>query len=179
MLQHGACVLDINSDEESERRRQRERAEGKENIAPLDDISQTSYPRAARHAASTDEMVIEKERSPLGEMDPKQYYSEGCDENSVVTVADDEDEETAAHYGFQFIPGANFSAPIQAGEEADSMTRQEPVEEESASIEELMQKANNSAPSAAVLEPIEGTGESFEVWESSSAKDETESVTGR
>lgn len=178
MLQHGACVLDISSDEESERRRQRERAEGKENIAPLDDISQTSYPRAARHTASTDEMVIEKERSPLGEMDPTQYYSEGCDENSVVTVADDEDEETAAQYGSQFIPGANFSASIQAGEEADSMTRQEPVEEESASIEELIQKADNSVPSAAVFEPIEGTGESFEVWESSSAKDETESVTG-
>lgn len=168
MLQHGACVLDISSDEESEKRRQRERAEGKENLPPLDDISQTSYPRAVRNTASIDEMVVEKERSPLGEMDPKDYYSEGCDENSVVTVADDEDEdeETAAHYGLQFIPGANFSASNQAEEEADS-------------VEELMQKADSAAPSAAVLEPVEDTGESFEVWESSSAKDETESVTGR
>lgn len=41
-------------------------------------------------------------------------------------------------------------------------------------VEELMQKREELAPCAAVLEPMEGTGDSFELWESGSAKDETE-----
>jgi hypothetical protein len=35
---------------------------------------------------------------------------------------------------------------------------------------------SGSSSKAAVLQPMEGTGESFELWESSSAKDETEAI---
>ncbi|GAW12473.1 hypothetical protein ANO14919_018420 [Xylariales sp. No.14919] len=179
LLQHSTCVLDISSDEESESRRLRERAEGKENIPPVDDISQTSRPRAARFAADADEMVVEKERNPLGEMDPRQYYPKGCDENSIVVIPGEEDEETPMSNDIQFVSEVDPSAPVECETEAtaDSIAQPEPAEDENAaSVEELMRKTDGSAPGAAVLEPMEGTGESFEVWESSSAKDETEAI---
>ncbi|KAK8017387.1 hypothetical protein PG993_013713 [Apiospora rasikravindrae] len=166
LLQHSTCTLDISSDEESARRQQRERAEGKENVPPVDDVSQTARPRAARLTADADDMFVEKERSPLGEMDIKSYFPEGCDETSVIIIPGDEEEEQQ--------PGNKDleSAPeIQVGESAVP----KPVVEDGAkSIDELLQKSDEPAPSAALLQPIEGTGESFEVWESSSAKDENE-----
>ncbi|KAI1415423.1 hypothetical protein F5Y13DRAFT_8822 [Hypoxylon sp. FL1857] len=171
LLQHSTCVLDISSDEESESRRQRERAEGKENVPPTDDISQTSRPRAARQVMD-DEMVFEKERNPLGEMDVRDYYSEGCDENSVIIIPGDEENEQPQQ---QDENGFQFTSELKATESETAL--QPTVEDEVKSIDELMQKTDEPAPSAAVLEPMEGTGESFEVWESGSAKDEAETAT--
>ncbi|XXH00121.1 hypothetical protein Hte_006463 [Hypoxylon texense] len=173
LLQHSTCVLDISSDEESESRRQRERAEGKENVPPMDDISQTSRPRAARQAApAEDEMVFEKERNPLGELDAREYYSEGCDENSVIIIpADEEDDEQPqqqqADNGLDFTPEmGSVESDIPQPEAEDGMK----------SVEELMVKTDEPAPGAALLEPMEGTGECFEVWESGSAQDEAETA---
>ncbi|KAI5924187.1 hypothetical protein F4810DRAFT_149173 [Camillea tinctor] len=165
LLQHSTCVLDISSDEESETRRQRERAEGKENVPPADDVSQTtssSRSRAAR-CSDADAMVVEKERRPLGEMDVKEYYSEGCDENSVVIVPGDGDDNEEDEQQNQ----QSELKPVIEDDEAEE-------EESDKTAEELMQKSEEPAPCAAVLEPLEGTGESFEVWESGSAKDEAE-----
>lgn len=167
LLQHSTCVLDISSDEENESRRQRERAEGKENIPPVDDVSQTSRPRAARLAAGADDMIVEKERNPLGEMDPKQYYAEGCYEDSIVIVPGEDDDENLPNE-LNIPSEANISAPVDA--ETGNFGEEKPT------VEDLMQKTDTPAPGAALLEPLEGTGESFEVWESSSAKDETEAA---
>ncbi|KAL7625260.1 hypothetical protein AAE478_004476 [Parahypoxylon ruwenzoriense] len=170
LLQHSTCVLDISSDEESETRRQRERAEGKENVPPADDISQTSRLRIAARKASEDEMVFEKERKPLGEMDAREYYSEGCDENSIVIVPGDEDEDQDRQAG-----NGRESAPVLKF--AQDGAPEPSIDDGSKTVEELMQNTDEPAPGAAVLEPIEGTGESFEVWESGSAKDEAETAT--
>ncbi|KID93377.1 thymidylate kinase, partial [Metarhizium majus ARSEF 297] len=161
LLQHGTCVLDISSDEESEQKARRENAEGrdKENIPPVDDVSQTSARRA--RALAADDMIVEKERIALGEMNTADFYADGCDKSSVIIVpADDEEQEQSgdeAHTGqdFAFAPElVKTSSP-------------------SKDIEELM--AKSQLPSkAAVLRPIEGTGESFDLWESGSAQDETE-----
>lgn len=168
LLQHSTCTLDISSDEESERRQQRERAEGKENVPPIDDVSQTARPRAARLAADADDMFVEKERSPLGEMDVKSYFADGCDESSVVIIpGDDEEEQQPVKTDFESVPEIKIDASAVPGPVVADGTK---------SIDELMQKADEPAPAAALLQPIEGTGESFEVWESSSAKDETEAV---
>ncbi|KAH9909591.1 hypothetical protein F4778DRAFT_5286 [Xylariomycetidae sp. FL2044] len=174
LLQHSTCVLDISSDEESESRKQRERLEGKENVPPVDDISQTSRPRASRHASQMDDMIVEKERNPLGEMDVKDYYSEGLDENSVIIVPGDDDEEDRAKNNFEFAPELK---PVECTSE--SSMPPPPVgmaHEITKTAEELMQQSDEPAPGAALLQPMEGTGESFEVWESGSAKDEAETV---
>ncbi|KAI1745916.1 hypothetical protein F4680DRAFT_442188 [Xylaria scruposa] len=185
-LNHKTSGLDLMSEEQKRKKLQEEYEEGKENHPPLDDVSQTSQPpsRAVRGASNTDEMVLEKERNPLGEMDPKDYYSEGCDENSIIMVPGDEDEETPVQndHDHRLASEVEFSVPA-VGEYAEADVIAEPEfpeeeEEKCASVEELMQKTDHAAPGAAVLEPLEGTGESFEVWESSSAKDEAEAVSG-
>ncbi|KAI0884304.1 uncharacterized protein GGS22DRAFT_165323 [Annulohypoxylon maeteangense] len=170
LLQHSTCVLDISSDEENESRRQRERAEGKENVPPMDDVSQTSRPRAVRQM-SEDEMVFEKERNPLGEMNVRDYYSEGCDENSIIIVPGDDEEDSQPQQ-------AQGDLEYASDKSAEPDVPAELINEDGVqSVDELMQKTDEPAPGAAVLEPMEGTGESFEVWESGSAKDEAEMAT--
>ncbi|KAK1979779.1 hypothetical protein LZ30DRAFT_783196 [Colletotrichum cereale] len=169
MLQHGTCVLDISSDEESERKASRDRAEGrdKENVPPVDDVSQTSARRSVRRT-DEDDMIFEKERIALGEMDASEFYAIGCDESSVIIIPadEDEDEETPTKPA---LPATNNVAP-----EIKADTSLIPLEEKD--VDELMGKLADPAPKAALLEPIEGTGETFELWESGSAKDETELV---
>ncbi|KAI1817186.1 hypothetical protein GGS20DRAFT_78862 [Poronia punctata] len=176
LLQHGTCILDISSDEENETRRERERAEGKENVPPLDDISQTSRPRAARRVTNADDMMVEKARNPLGEMDPKEYYSQGHDENSVVIVHDDEDETVDNDFHFSSEPSQPNVPEVSSDvvPEAESDNSDNAVEGVPLSVEQLMGENAVPEPVAASLQPIEGTDESFEFWESSSAKDEAE-----
>lgn len=161
MLQHGTCVLDISSDEESQRKASRDRAEGrdKENVPPMDDVSQTTARRAPR--LGVDDMVVEKERIALGEMNAADFFPEGCDETSVIFIAEDEEAETdredeSALQDFEFAPQIETAEPEN--------------------VEALMAKPTDTSSKAAVLQPMEGTGESFDLWESESAKDETEVV---
>ncbi|KAK2033010.1 hypothetical protein LX32DRAFT_128152 [Colletotrichum zoysiae] len=169
MLQHGTCVLDISSDEESERKASRDRAEGrdKENVPPVDDVSQTSERRSVRRT-DDDDMMFEKERTALGEMDASAFYAIGCDESSVIIIPADEDEDEEAPTR-PALPVADSASPEI---EADPLVV--PLEEKD--LDELMGKSADPAPKAALLEPIEGTGETFELWESGSAKDETDVV---
>jgi hypothetical protein len=156
LLQHSTCTLDISSDEESEIKARAEKAEGrdKENIPPADDVSQTS---ARRAAASPDDMVLDKARGrPLAEMNAEDFYAVGCDGSSVVIVPGDEDEEE------------EVAAPA-----VDDTYEFAPELKADLSIDAIMGKSDPAAK-AAVLEPIEGTGESFDLWESGSAKDEAE-----
>ncbi|KAI1487799.1 hypothetical protein F5X96DRAFT_672287 [Biscogniauxia mediterranea] len=179
LLQHSTCVLDISSDEESETRRQRERAEGKENVPPADDVSQTtSSSRSRARHADVDAMIVEKERCPLGEMDVKEYYSEGCDENSVVIVPGDDHEEEEEDQPSSSSSSSATTKIVDLGlkpvEEEEEEADADADAESDKTAEQLMRKTEEPAPCAAVLEPLEGTGESFEVWESGSAKDEAE-----
>ncbi|KAK0668079.1 hypothetical protein QBC41DRAFT_129076 [Cercophora samala] len=179
LLQHGTCTLDISSDEESERRQSRDRAEGrdKENIPPADDVSQTSARQAAR-VGDVDDMIIEKQRGPLAEMNAADYYAEGCTEDSVVLVPWDEEEAGTVvgdndqhqhQHQHHTLPGKDEQPPCD-GEQGQQRVTLAHVE--SVNVDDIM--SNNDGPSlqAAVLEPMEGTGESFELWESTSAKDE-------
>ncbi|KAL7933953.1 hypothetical protein V8C35DRAFT_302856 [Trichoderma chlorosporum] len=164
LLQHSTCTLDISSDEESEQRAKRDGAEGrdKENIPPADDVSQTSSQRA-RPALKCDEMIFEKQRVALGEMNAADFYAEGYDESSVILILEDEEPEA---------PVASISKiPEEPEEEEDELEIHQ-------DIDALISKSDNTSSKAAVLQPIEGAGESFELWESSSAKDEAESVAG-
>lgn len=160
LLQHGTCVLDISSDEESERKIIREEAEGldKENVPPMDDVSQTAR-RTAR--SSPDDMVVEKERVALGEMNAADFYAEGLDESSVILIHDDEEQPREA----------KPMEPAKVTSEVKSLPSLPESEED---IDALMSKSSRGSSKAAVLEPLEGTGESFELWESGSNKDDTE-----
>ncbi|UKZ93401.1 uncharacterized protein TrAFT101_008316 [Trichoderma asperellum] len=166
LLQHSTCTLDISSDEETEQRAKRDGAEGrdKENIPPPDDVSQTSAQQTSQPKG--EEMVIEKERVALGEMNAADFYADGCDETSVILIHED-DEEPEAPHAISNIP--------EEEEEEEPEEDEEPELEIHEDIDDLISRPDNSSSKAAVLQPIEGTGESFELWESGSAKDEAES----
>jgi hypothetical protein len=185
LLQHSTCTLDISSDEESERRASRDRAEGrdKENIPPADDISQTSarFNTARAAAADFDDMVVEKQRGPLAEMNVADYYAEGCDEASVVIVPGDEDDEgeEAAAAASNLSPVAEVEEEPQPPQEDHQLDSQPPrprfdlADVDAVDVDDIMGNGDRAA-NAAVLDPVPGTGESFELWESGSAKDDDE-----
>lgn len=171
MLQHSTCVLDISSDEESELKARRESREDKENVPPVDDVSQTSGRRAARPAPRADDMVVEKERVALGALNTADFYAEGCDESSVIIVPADEEAETDTEEQMPARAPKSFVFSPEITKNAPSLEAPIPIEK---SIDALMTKPSEPGSSkAAVLQPIDGTGESFELWESGSAKDDT------
>lgn len=190
LLQHSTCVLDISSDEESEQKARRERAEGrdKENIPPPNDVSQTSSSRTAAvtsASVSADEMSVDKARNPLSQLNAADFYADGCDEASVVLVASDETEtaETAEEQ-----PAAAAVQSIDAVVEAatkkevvpeiveptveTAVEAVEATEPTQTNVDDIMSNREVPACEAALLEPIDGTGESFQLWESGSQKDE-------
>lgn len=175
LLQHSTCTLDISSDEESERRARRDRAEGrdKENIPPADDISQTSA-RSTR-AADMDDMVVEKERGFLAEMNAADFYADGCDKSSIIIIPGDEEDSEAVIDETGENPARLAEPEIQPladDDESDLPAHQGNFDDvDAAKVEEIMGKDEWVAPPP---QPIEGAGESFDVWESGSAKDEAE-----
>ncbi|KAK0638625.1 hypothetical protein B0T16DRAFT_336796 [Cercophora newfieldiana] len=171
LLQHSTCTLDISSDEESEQRARREQAEGrdKENIPPADDVSQTTSARASRAAGVFDDMVVEKQRGPLSDLNVEDYYAEGCDGTSVIIVpGDDEEAETVIDETEHASRDLEPVEAIPVFEESTPFAKMEAI-----NVDELMGK-DEPALKAAALQPMEGTGESFELWESGSFKDENE-----
>lgn len=105
LMEHSASVLDISSDDDAEAKTRNEER-GKENIPPPD--FRASQPRS--HAAALveddgyeteilcDEPVkrrnmgkvvqdaMDEDRKPLGDLAPCDFYGEGCDATSYVTV---------------------------------------------------------------------------------------------
>ncbi|ATY58303.1 thymidylate kinase [Cordyceps militaris] len=159
LLQHSTCVLDISSDEESSAKKKRDLLDGcdKENTPPAGFVAQ------APPARPRDSATMASVRSPLGALNPRDFYAEGCDESSLFVVDDDEEteiEDNSVLTGFQFAPTLG-DAPL------------DPVSE---TLDELVEKPAEGSSKAVVLEPIEGAEESFELWESGSAKDEAETA---
>lgn len=159
LLQHSTCRLDISSDEECERKLGREKAEdrGKENVPPADDVSQTS----TRGATTISEggMEYEKPRTALGDLNVEDFYAEGCDPTSVFIVPEDEDDGTVVDGEQSDKPHDGATSKLSLEIKADD--EETPESEES---EEPVKLAS--------LQPVEGTGESFDLWESSSAKED-------
>lgn len=168
LLQHSTCILDISSDEESAARARDDR--GKENVPPADDVSQTARRAAARRGL--DEMVVEKERAALKEMDVGEFYGVGCDASSVFVVPADEEEGKAPEVAGPEPKAEPISEPVPEKAEAASEEVSTEVSVATEPVGTPLETKENAT--AAVLEPMEGTGESFELWESGSAKGEAD-----
>lgn len=170
LLQHSTCVLDLSSDEESEQKARREKAEGrdKENVPPSGHVSQTCARPSAR-AAACDDMVVDKERVVLGEMKTTDLVTADGNTSLVMMNAGDDDdddnegEEATAELASETAPlVGKYQSPLEA-RDIGSFSVTDAVEAK-------------SAPGAepAILQPIEGTGESFDLWESGSVKDDSD-----
>ena len=107
LMEHSASVLDISSDDDFETKKRNEDLErGKENIPPPDFLM--NQPRIQVSAdvmetgLETDSLVqepvkrprlrtfvqdaMDEDRKPLGDLQPSEFYGEGCDASSYVTV---------------------------------------------------------------------------------------------
>lgn len=163
LLQHSTCVLDISSDEETSAKKEREFADGcnKENIPPPGHVSPKPRPCRAATPPCAPATAMDSDRDPLGALNPRDFYAEGCDETSVFLVDEDDEtevEDNSAFAGFVFAPKLKPAA----------------LDVEPKKLDELVEKPVGGSGKAAVLAPIEGAEESFELWESGSAKDEGE-----
>ncbi|KAJ4388901.1 hypothetical protein N0V93_006362 [Gnomoniopsis smithogilvyi] len=163
LLQHSTCMLDISSDEECEQKMRKERAEGrgKENIPPADDMSQTSTRRSVI-GVSEGGMEYEKPRVALGSLNAEDFYAEGVDPTEVIIVPGDDEDGT-------IVDGEKPQEPQQ---ESSGLRETAPCPEINvkAAVDELeVPKTPVKLPS---FQPLAEAGESFDLWESSSAKEE-------
>ncbi|KAH7012105.1 uncharacterized protein B0I36DRAFT_400066 [Microdochium trichocladiopsis] len=146
LLEHSTCVLAISSDEETETRWQRERAEGKENMPPADEVSQ------AFRAADADGVTFGKKRSPLTEMSSVNVVP-GDDEDEVAQQPRAE-ADVMAVLADASASVKRFSVPVKDSEqevELITVAAEVVVVQESKTAEGLMQKTEEPAPCAAVL----------------------------
>jgi hypothetical protein len=132
-------------------------------------------------------MVVEKQRMAMGELDVAALYADGFDESSVFIIPADEDEETdiegpndepPRRTSFQFSAELNLEETVVSEAIFEPVTEVAPEAEidTKKAVDDLMAPSTEPAPEAAVLQPIEGTGETFDLWESGSSKDEAEPV---
>ncbi|KAF2626334.1 hypothetical protein BU25DRAFT_411740 [Macroventuria anomochaeta] len=104
LMEHSASVLDISSDDDAETKAKNEElSKGKENIPPPDFALVQPRTTSANAVDDGEETEIEEpvkrprlrkiiqdamdeDRRPLGDLSPTEFYGEGCDASSYVTV---------------------------------------------------------------------------------------------
>jgi hypothetical protein len=107
LMEHSASVLDISSDDDAATKLSNE-DRGKENVPPPDFLAAANT-RKRNHASSFDDGyetdilddvpakqprrtrkfvqdAMDEDRKPLGDLAPSEFYAEGCDATSYVTV---------------------------------------------------------------------------------------------
>ena len=152
LMQHSAQTLDISDDERNCSPARGDRC-NKENVAPAD------YQTAANLPSRRD-MMTEDVRAPLGDLETKDYYAEGCDASSVIIInAEDDDEEVNGK-----ALAEDPSSPTRP--RADAVTESQHGWE---SLLAQMKGKGNTAN-----EPGSDATEEIQIWESESAKDEAE-----
>lgn len=168
LMEHSAAVLDISSDDDlATKSRNEELERGKENIPPPD--FSLSQPRA--HAESEEvaldvgvkmprlrEMkqdAMDEDRRPLGDLPAAEFYAEGCDKDSYVTVDTGIEKPSALSKEFDF----NCLTPEKPRPLADVIEVAEKVEEGIAVYADEPVADENAAPAISSSEPQTLTSE--------------------
>ena len=83
LMEHSTSTLDISDDEGHGSPTKGDR-DNKENIAPAD------YQQGGNSPSSRRDLMTDEVRSPLGDLNAKDYYAAGCDASSIFVVHTDE-----------------------------------------------------------------------------------------
>lgn len=177
-MTQSATILDI-SDDESKSRERDDR--GKENIPPNEvpaalptDTSQASA--MAKIPSSRKDMMTDEPRTPLGDLNPVEYYAEGLDASSVVLVPNDTAEtEKAGPSDVLAVPDLQSETTF----EAEAVVEPEQGPRYAVDLSMLLASSApvDDKPSLDTMDPSAELGQEsaeIEIWESSSAKDEEE-----
>ena len=87
LMTHSTCTLDISDDENTASKMFDE--ENKENIPPHPGMNVPAS-HAVIHA-SRKHMMTDEPRAPLGDLEASDYYADGCDATSYITIPADDD----------------------------------------------------------------------------------------
>ncbi|KAH7396158.1 hypothetical protein BKA66DRAFT_566663 [Pyrenochaeta sp. MPI-SDFR-AT-0127] len=141
LMEHSASVLDISSDDDAETKQKNEDLErGKENIPPPDFLAAQHRARTDADAMDTelqadvqpDEPVkrprlrqlvqdaMDEDRKPLGDLAPSEFYGEGCDASSYVTVDTGIEKPSSLSKEFDF----SCSTPEKSHEEREELVEE-------------------------------------------------------
>ncbi|KAL2842396.1 hypothetical protein BJY01DRAFT_200846 [Aspergillus pseudoustus] len=160
LMQHSTCVLDISDDEGKQEDRSDHR--GKENIPPAE--LGIAVPRSRQQespaAAARKSDMVDEPRSPLGDLNAADYYSEDCHAFSYAVVYDDDETDAPAlapEKKFAFTSLYRPTHPTRS--KLSSMS----------SIASVLEAACPVKPTEAEIQPSDG---GIEIWESESAAEE-------
>lgn len=189
-MTQSAYGLDI-SDDESKAKDRLDR--GKENVDP-NEISVPVTRSMAAAAANVkpasrisrrdkDDMSDEEPRTPLGDLNPTEFYAEGLDATSVVLVHDETVEAEVVAREPEVQEAESISTPQFNFSSTSPLTTKAIEALDTPSIDQILgaptiqwdSVVDSSATTAADLDiTIDSTCQDVEIWESESAKDENE-----
>ena len=164
LMQHGACTLDI-SDDEAQLSPSKGDRDNKENVPPAD------YSMPANGPVTRRDVMTDEIRAPLGNLDAKDFYAEGCDANSAFIVPAEEPEREGK---------TTVDAP------SEDPSTPSPLDQPEVQVhhgwEDIL--AQLSAKKDGALSPEAGTipevtePDQIKIWESESAKGEEDPTEG-
>lgn len=146
-MEHSASVLDISSDDDvATKQKNEEQERGKENIPPPDFLA--SQPRLSSTGeieitveAEIEEPVkrprlrklvqdaMDEDRRPLGDLVASEFYGEGCDASSYVTVDAGIEKPSSLSKEFDFSTEASEEVAPEAEKVAEPVVEDAPVVE--------------------------------------------------
>ncbi|KAF2685287.1 hypothetical protein K458DRAFT_417345 [Lentithecium fluviatile CBS 122367] len=154
LMEHSASVLDISSDDDFETKQLNEER-GKENIPPPDFLAAQQGARQAAADAMLDgeevapvethvklprlrkitQDAMDEDRKPLGNLPTAEFYGEGCDAGSYVTVDPGLERPSGLSKEFE------FDCPTPEKKKTDEVVAEavEPIQAEPAQVEESIQ----------------------------------------
>lgn len=168
LINHYTCTLDISSDDESRIAAKDDR--GKENIPPVDGLVYTSAAVTTLRA----DMMTDEPRSPLGTLDAKDFYAEGCDASSYIVVPAEKDGNQDNEKVATATESNQVSSMIESTvhpdiQHADGWT------EFFAQVEQSKQETKDATKCPIDIQETSHQPE-IEIWESDSAKGDNDTV---
>ena len=88
MMEHSTNTLEISDDESSSSKGDKD---NKENIPPID--GPATVASATQVATTRRDLMTDETRAPLGDLDAKEFYAEGCDASSCIIIAAEDPSE--------------------------------------------------------------------------------------
>ena len=166
-FEHDTDRLDISDDSDGEGRLVIKDTRGKENIPPTENFSVNGVPVTTVRSVSRKDMMTDEPRTPLGDLNAKDYYAEGCDDSSVIVIPAQSDETNTnniCHTENHVIPSnATETYPDSHNGWMEFLSQGGPLKQ--SMVTALATPHDQDASNEAEIE----------IWESDSAKAENES----
>lgn len=164
LMEHSACTLDISDDEGGSSKGDKD---NKENIPPVD--GPAAVVSATQVTPTRRDIMTDETREPLGDLEAKDFYADGCDESSCIIVAAEDSSES--------IVGKVSTANNTQESKLQSLPCANAVTEAQAGWEDVIARFAAKTTTAAAVDADIGIGKEvskeateIQIWESESAK---------